>query len=134
MKQRQMHVCEQPEVLVRQLALATVTDDSGQPIENAPMGVPHGVTSASVTMDNVRVKGRNIFFCESRNYRVLNSSLGGADDGAQPANEASYISTSQWRLPRNGRYTVEARVSLNGSRTVRIKTFTPMPASAPASV
>ncbi len=123
MRKRRIVNYEQPEVLTQQLGKARVTDDEGQIIESAPAGVPHGVTHAMVEMEGVRVEGRKIYFCESQNYRVRQSTLDGADNGAQPPVEASDISTSRWFLPGSGYYNVRARVALNGSRHIHIERF-----------
>lgn len=136
MRRRRVLTCEQPEVLTRELAGAMVIDDQSLPVTDAPAGVPHGVTTAKVRMRNVRVEGRRrIFFCQSHDYRVLQSTLQGADAGSQPPEWASDISASRFLLPRDGYYDVDARVSINGARHVHIEQFyTPTESPQPVSV
>jgi hypothetical protein len=125
MRNRRIFTHEQPEVLVDKLGEATVIDDDFFPVDNTSRGVPHGVTKAIVQMQNVRVEGGSVYFCDSDHYCVHQSSLHGADNGPQPPVEASEISTSRSRLPANGYYNVRARVSLNGARKIHVEHFEP---------
>lgn len=138
MKLRPLGCFEQPHVLHRQLQEAQVVQEFYEEVpestdDDTEVGVPHGVEHAVVLAQHVQVQTvngeRNVRFCNSHNYRVLQRSLTPGDGGLYPPPERSFISASS-DLPPDGFYTTRMKVSVNGSVTANIESMTPELADA----
>lgn len=132
MRRRHVLMNEQPHRLHAGLHSATLVErglkTSAVPTPETPVpegtGVPHGVRSAIVYAEGVRVAHFDgqpfVYFCGSRNYQVLADTVRDGDDGQYPVVGKSRISAS-CAMPDDGIYPVRMRVSVNGSVAVHIE-------------
>lgn len=100
------------------------------PVHEVLEGLPHGVTNATVYVENLRVEHHHgvleptIYFCHTRNYLVDRKTLAGADNGKYPDIDRSNLSVD-CPLPPNGNYSARLQVSVNGAVNVHIVEFEP---------